>query len=115
MPGLLGCLPLLLQVPIFIGLQRVLTNAIELYKAPFLWIPDLSARDPYYILPALVGVGMAVQMAQTGDARQRVANILIAIVVAAVTANLSAGLTLFICVSTFLGLAQTALQKAFKL
>ena len=114
-PGLLGCLPLLLQVPIFIGLQRVLTNAIELYKAPFLWIPDLSARDPYYILPALVGVGMAVQMAQTGDARQRVANILIAIVVAAVTANLSAGLTLFICVSTFLGLAQTALQKAFKL
>ena len=39
-PGMLGCLPLLLQIPVFIGLQRVLTNAIELYKAPFLWIPD---------------------------------------------------------------------------
>lgn len=115
MPGLLGCLPLLLQIPLFIGLNRVLTNAIELYKAPFLWIPDLSAADPYYILPALVGVGMAIQMAQTGDARQRVANILIAIIIAAITANLSAGLTLFICVSTFLGLAQTYIQKAFKL
>jgi YidC/Oxa1 family membrane protein insertase len=114
LPGLLGCLPLLLQIPVFIGLQRVLTNAIELYKAPFLWVPDLSARDPYYIFPALVGLGMVVQMAQTGDPRQRVANILLAIIIAAVTANLSAGLTLFICVSTLLGLAQTYLQKAFK-
>ena len=114
-PGLLGCLPLLLQIPVFIGLQRVLTNAIELYKVPFLWVPDLSARDPYYIFPALVGMGMIAQMAQSGDPRQRIANILLAIIIAAVTANLSAGLTLFICVSTLLGLAQTALQKAFRL
>ncbi len=114
-PGLLGCLPLLLQFPVFIGLQRVLSNAIELYKAPFLWIGDLSARDPYYILPALIAGGMIVQMAQSGDPRQRVANILMAIVIAAVTANLSAGLALYICVSTLLGLAQSYLQKAFKL
>lgn len=114
-PGLLGCLPLLLQIPVFIGLQRVLAHAIELYRVPFLWMPDLSAPDPYYILPALVGIGMMFQTAQGSDPRQRVANILIAIIIAAVTANLSAGLTLFIAVSTFLGLAQTYLQKVFKI
>ena len=113
-PGLLGCLPMFLQLPIFIGLQRVLNHAIELYRAPFLWIPDLSARDPYYILPVLLGVGIILTTSQTGDPRQRIANIVIAIIVAAVTANLSAGLSLFICVSTFLGLAQTAVQKALK-
>lgn len=112
--GVLGCLPLLLQIPVFIGLQRVLTNAIELYQAPFLWIPNLAAADPYYILPAFVGVGMAFQMAQAGDPRQRVANVILAIIVAAVTANLSAGLTLFISVSTLLGLLQSYIQKVFK-
>ncbi len=115
MPGVLGCLPLFLQVPVFIGLQRVLAQAIELYKAAFLWIPDLSSPDPYYILPAIVGITMAVQMSQVGDARQRLANMLLAIVIAAITANLSAGLTLFIAVSSMLGLAQTYLQKAFAL
>jgi YidC/Oxa1 family membrane protein insertase len=115
MPGMLGCLPLLAQIPIFFGLQQVLAHAIELYKAPFLWIKDLSEPDPYYILPALIGVSMALQMAQTGDPRQRVANILISIIFAAVTANLSAGLALFIFVSTFLGLAQSYIQKALKL
>ena len=114
-PGLLGCLPLLLQIPVFIGLQRVLNHAIELYRVPFLWMPDLSAPDPYYILPVLVGIGMMFQTSQGNDPRQRVANIIIAIVIAAVTANLSAGLTLFIAVSTFLGLAQTYLQKVFKI
>lgn len=115
-PGLIGCLPLLLQIPVFIGLQRVLTNAIELYRAPFLWIPDLSARDPYYILPVLLGLGIVLQTAQANaDPRQRVANLVAAIVIAAVTANLSAGLCLFIAVSTLLGVAQSVLQKALKL
>ncbi len=113
-PGLLGCLPLLLQIPVFIGLQRVLAHAIELYKVPFLWVPDLSMPDPYYIFPALVGIGMMFQTSVQGnDPRQRVANIVIAIVIAAVTANLSAGLTLFIAVSTLLGLIQTYFQKAW--
>lgn len=113
-PGLLGCLPLLLQIPVFIGLQRVLAHAIELYKVPFLWMPDLSMPDPYYILPVLVGLGMVFTTAEGNDPRQRIANILIAMIIAAVTANLSAGLTLFIAVSTFLGLAQTYLQKALR-
>lgn len=115
LPGTLGCLSLFLQIPIFIGLNRVLSNAIELYKAPFFgWIHDLSARDPYYVLPVLVGISMLMQTSQSGDPRQKVANILIAIIIAAVTSNLSAGLVLFICVSNFLGVLQTYLQKAIK-
>ncbi len=55
-----GCLPLLLQIPVFFALYRVLLNADELQGAPWLsfWINDLSAADPYYILPVLMGVSM---------------------------------------------------------
>jgi YidC/Oxa1 family membrane protein insertase len=115
--SMLGCLPLLLQIPVFIGLNRVLSNALELYKAPFLWIPDLSAKDPYYILPILVGIGMIVQTAYTnvGGARQRLTNVLLAVIITGVTSSLSAGLTLFIAVSTWLGIAQSHIQKAFKI
>ena len=112
LPGMIGCLPLLLQAPVFIGLQRVLSHSFELYQAPFLWIPDLSNPDPYYIFPMLFGAGLALQLAQMGDVRQRLVNVLLAIIAASISANLSAGLTLFMCVSTLAGLAHSALQKA---
>jgi len=54
MPGLGGCLPLLLQFPLFIALSAVLRSSIEFYRAPFLIWSDLSAKDPYYILPLLM-------------------------------------------------------------
>ncbi|CAB0150842.1 Membrane protein insertase YidC [Pseudidiomarina piscicola] len=54
-----GCLPMLLQLPIFLSLYWVLLESVELRHAPlFLWIEDLSAKDPYYILPLLMGVSM---------------------------------------------------------
>ncbi len=54
-----GCLPLILQMPIFIALYWTLMESVELRHAPFiLWIHDLSAPDPYYILPLLMGVSM---------------------------------------------------------
>ncbi|WP_417657348.1 membrane protein insertase YidC [Pseudidiomarina aestuarii] len=54
-----GCLPMLLQLPIFLALYWVLLESVELRHAPlFLWIEDLSAKDPYYILPILMGVSM---------------------------------------------------------
>ncbi|MFG0456662.1 membrane protein insertase YidC [Shewanella mangrovisoli] len=56
-----GCLPILLQMPIFIALYWVLLESFELRHAPFmLWIHDLSVQDPYYILPLLMGVSMFV-------------------------------------------------------
>ncbi|TKI07288.1 membrane protein insertase YidC [Martelella alba] len=54
-----GCLPLVIQMPIFLALYYMLMGSIELRGAPFaLWIQDLSAQDPYYILPVLMGITM---------------------------------------------------------
>jgi YidC/Oxa1 family membrane protein insertase len=58
-----GCLPMLLQMPIWIALYRMLANAGELYLQPFIpgWIGDLTATDPYYILPGVLFVSMFLQ------------------------------------------------------
>lgn len=54
-----GCLPLLIQMPIFLALYYMLMGSVELRHAPFIgWIQDLSAQDPYYILPLLMGLTM---------------------------------------------------------
>lgn len=57
-----GCLPMILQMPIYIALYRTVWGSAELYNAPFmLWIQDLSSRDPWFILPVAMGVIMWVQ------------------------------------------------------
>ncbi len=57
-----GCLPMLLQIPVFFAIYRVLLNAVELQGASWiLWIDDLSRMDPYYILPILMGASMFYQ------------------------------------------------------
>ena len=59
-----GCLPILVQMPVFIALYWVLLESVELRHAPFfLWINDLSVRDPYFVLPILMGVTMYLQTA----------------------------------------------------
>ncbi|WP_447975306.1 membrane protein insertase YidC [Nitrospira sp. Kam-Ns4a] len=57
-----GCLPMLLQMPVFVALFNILYMTIDLRQAPFvLWITDLSVQDPYYVLPVLMGISMVVQ------------------------------------------------------
>jgi len=57
-----GCLPILIQIPVFIALYYVLLESVELRHAPFaLWIQDMSSKDPYYILPILMGLSMMLQ------------------------------------------------------
>ena len=57
-----GCLPILIQIPVFISLYWVLMGAVELRHAPFmLWITDLSVKDPYYVLPIIMGISMIIQ------------------------------------------------------
>jgi YidC/Oxa1 family membrane protein insertase len=57
-----GCLPILVQIPVFIALYWVLLASFELRQAPFmLWIKDLAAPDPYFILPVLMGATMIIQ------------------------------------------------------
>ena len=57
-----GCLPILVQIPVFIALYWVLLESVELRQAPWiLWIQDLSTKDPYYVLPILMGLSMFIQ------------------------------------------------------
>jgi YidC/Oxa1 family membrane protein insertase len=59
---LAGCLPMLVQVPVFISFYRVLLESVEMRQAPFLlWINDLSSRDPFFVLPLLMGGAMFAQ------------------------------------------------------
>ncbi|MCI5786555.1 MAG: membrane protein insertase YidC [Helicobacter trogontum] len=61
-----GCLPLVLQIPVFFAIYRVLYNAVELKNAPLMWwIHDLSVMDPYFVLPLLMGLSMYLQQALT--------------------------------------------------
>lgn len=58
-----GCLPVLVQIPVFIALYWAILSSVEMRHAPFFgWITDLSVADPYYILPVIMGVSMIVQM-----------------------------------------------------
>lgn len=57
-----GCLPIMVQIPVFIALYWVLLGSVEMRHAPWLlWIQDLSAKDPYYVLPIIMGVSMLIQ------------------------------------------------------
>jgi YidC/Oxa1 family membrane protein insertase len=57
-----GCLPILIQIPVFIALYWVLLEAVELRQAPFIfWLDDLSIKDPYFILPLIMGISMWIQ------------------------------------------------------
>lgn len=57
-----GCLPILIQIPVFIALYSVLLESVELRQAPFIfWIQDLAAADPYHILPIIMGITMLIQ------------------------------------------------------
>ncbi|MCB1719212.1 MAG: membrane protein insertase YidC, partial [Candidatus Competibacteraceae bacterium] len=57
-----GCLPILVQIPVFIALYWMLLESVELRQAPWLgWIQDLSTKDPFYILPLIMGVSMFIQ------------------------------------------------------
>jgi YidC/Oxa1 family membrane protein insertase len=59
---LAGCLPMLVQIPVFISFYRVLLESVEMRQAPFLlWVNDLSSRDPFFVLPLLMGAAMYAQ------------------------------------------------------
>ncbi len=56
-----GCLPILVQIPVFIALYWTLLESVEMRMVSFLWLPDLSSADPYFILPLLMGASMLIQ------------------------------------------------------
>ncbi|MCM2281606.1 MAG: membrane protein insertase YidC [Bdellovibrionaceae bacterium] len=105
-----GCLPMLLQLPVFLALYQVLGQSIELYQAPFMfWIHDLSAKDPFYVLPAFMAVAMYVQQKITPTTMPpEQAKIMqwLPLIFAFMMISLPSGLTLYIAVSTIFGVIQ---------
>ena len=105
-----GCLPMLLQLPVFIALYAVLGQSIELYQAPFgLWIHDLSIRDPLFVTPVLMGITMFIQQKitpSTMDPQQAKIMMWMPVIFAFFMISLPAGLTLYIFVSTLFGIIQ---------
>jgi len=102
-----GCLPMLLQLPIFFAYYRVLGQSIELYQAPFMfWIHDLSLKDPYFVLPILMGVAMWMQQKLTPtamDPNQAKIMQFLPVVFSFMMISLPSGLTLYIFVNTITG------------
>ncbi len=105
-----GCLPILVQIPVFIALYWVLLGSVELRHAPFFgWITDLSAKDPYYILPILMGATMIIQTylnpAPTDPIQAKVMKIM-PIVFSIFFFFFPAGLVLYWLVNNILSIAQ---------
>ncbi|WP_028950142.1 membrane protein insertase YidC [Sulfurihydrogenibium subterraneum] len=105
-----GCLPILVQIPVFIALYNVLMVTVELKNAPFiLWIKDLSDKDPYYILPILMGLSMVAQqwITPSSDKNQKMIMYIMAGVFTFMFMNFPAGLVLYWFTNNILGLIQS--------
>ena len=105
-----GCLPILIQMPFFLAFYWVLVESVEMRQAPFaLWITDLSSRDPYFILPLIMGAAMLMQQrlnpAPTDPVQARVMQIM-PIVFTGFFAFFPAGLVLYWVTNTVLSIAQ---------
>jgi len=108
-----GCLPMLVQIPVFFALYQVLLNSIALRHAPFaFWLMDLSAKDPYYITPLLMGASMFVQQKMTpttADPMQAKIFMMMPIVFTFMFLNFPSGLVIYWLVNNLL----TILQQYF--
>jgi YidC/Oxa1 family membrane protein insertase len=104
-----GCLPMLIQIPVFIALYNALQNGIEMRHAPFfLWIVDLSAKDPVYITPIIMGATMFIQQKMTpsaADPAQAKMFLLMPVMFTFLFLNFPSGLVLYWLVNNVLSIA----------
>jgi YidC/Oxa1 family membrane protein insertase len=105
-----GCLPILIQIPVFFALYQVLLRSIELRHAPFMWwITDLSAKDPYYVTPLIMGVTMFLQQKMTPttmDPMQARLMMMMPVVFTFLFLNFPSGLVIYWLVNNVLTIAQ---------
>ncbi len=111
-----GCLPMLLQIPVFFSLFTALRNSWDLHGAPFIfWIKDLSAKDPFYVLPLVMGGIMFLQQnlsPQTGDPSQAAMMKWMPVIFTFMFLTFPSGLVLYWLINSTWGFAQTMyLQK----
>lgn len=105
-----GCLPILIQIPVFLALYWVLLESVELRQAPFIfWIHDLSIKDPYYVLPILMGITMYLQQKLSPtppDPTQAKVMMFLPVMMTVFFLNFPAGLVLYWLVNNVLSIAQ---------
>lgn len=112
-----GCLPSLLQMPVFVALFNILYTTIELRQAPFmLWIQDLSDKDPYYVLPILMGITMVIQQKLQPsqiDPHQARLMLLMPVFLTVLFLNFPSGLVLYWMTSNLLSIGQQAITMKY--
>ena len=111
---LAGCLPMLIQIPVWFALYSMLLTAVELVHQPFLWLPDLTQQDPFFVLPLGIGASMYLQnrmMPNTMDeAQAKMMRTIMPVMFTAIMLFLPAGLGLYILTNIVLSVIQTAVQ-----
>jgi len=108
-----GCLPMILMLPIFWALYQVLQNAIELKGSSFLWVQDLSMKDPYYALPIIMGVVSAANawFQPTADPNTKRTSVLMSAVFVFIFLNLPAGIVLYWLAYSLFGLIEQRIYR----
>ena len=105
-----GCLPILVQIPVFLAFYWVLLESVEMRQAPFMgWIQDLSSKDPFFVLPILMGAAMFGQFKlnpQPPDPVQAKVFAFMPVVMTVMMAWFPAGLVLYWLTNTLLSIAQ---------
>jgi YidC/Oxa1 family membrane protein insertase len=104
-----GCLPILVQIPVFFALYKVLIVTPDLALEGFLWIPSLADKDPYYILPVLMGLSMIAQsfITPSPNKQQNVMMYAMAVVFTFLFATFPSGLVLYWFINNILSIIQT--------
>jgi len=115
-----GCLPLLIQMPFIFAYYRMLGTALDLRHAHWLWVKDLSAADPIYILPILMVISSLVTQRmtpQTGmdPSQQKMMNVMMPLMMGFIFFRLAAGLNLYYAVVNLIGIAQQSVMNRTKL
>lgn len=112
-----GCLPMVLQMPVFVALFNILYMTIDLRQAPLgLWITDLSVQDPYYILPIIMGVSMLIMQKiqpTTMDPAQAKIMLLLPALMTFLFINFPAGLVLYWLTNNVLSIGQQLVTDRF--
>ena len=113
-----GCLPMLIQLPIFWGFFRLLVVAIEFRHSPFiLWLNDLSVKDPYYITPILMGISQFISQKITptsGDATQQKMMLIMPVIMTIFFMNFQSGLVLYWLTNNVLQIGQQLIMNHFR-
>jgi YidC/Oxa1 family membrane protein insertase len=105
-----GCLPMLIQIPVFWGIFKLLAVSIELRHSPFmLWIKDLSVKDPYYVTPILMGITQFISQKMTptsADPSQAKMMLIMPVIMTVFFMNFQSGLVLYWLTSNVLQIGQ---------